>query len=87
MIMRPLPYIPSSSRPNRLLSPSLLSLHSLTVTQASSHPDTQRLKNLLSQEPLLPLRTHAVSHVSRGVQEDIQRRVYRSRYDRHNHLT
>ena len=88
MIMRPLPYIPSSFRPNCPLSPYPLSLHSLTVTQASSHLDTQRLKSLLSQVPLLPpLRTHAVSHISRGVQEDMQRRVYRSQYDRHNHLT
>ena len=87
MIMRPLPYIPSSFRPNCPLSPHPLSLHSLTVTQASSHLDTQRLKSLLSHEPLLPLRTHAVSHISREVQEDMQRRVYRSRYDRHNHLT
>lgn len=54
MIMRPLPYIPSSFRPNCPLSPHPLSLHSLTVTQASSHLDTQRLKSLLSQVPLLP---------------------------------
>ena len=66
MIMRPLPYIPSSFRPNCPLSPHPLSLHSLTVTQVSSHLDTQRLKSLLSQVPLLPpTNPRCITHIER----------------------